>query len=265
MDYPSLYKAGFLNVDFSLVEKIWVYARLVQAFLSAVLVIKTILHFMCGWSPSIYPIIITNGVILIYTSLSLHLHRRRTLLGRFGFWCINGHMDFVGMVGCIVTACACNLSRHLRGALCSRSWGYCSNRGFHIVWMSFLCIAFALSTTMCFWLHFVGGEGRIALPAHDDSSSRQAVQSSSIAALAVAVPGTRSMNPDTVIRGAVDYINTLRGEIRMRGATGTSNSEGASWESSGTGTSVPIPDLSAQLSAITARIEAIERLNNGKE
>ncbi|KAG0634905.1 hypothetical protein HOY80DRAFT_1004750 [Tuber brumale] len=265
MDHPSLYKAGFLSVDFSPREKIWVYARLVQAFLSAVLVIKTILHFMCGWSPSIYPIIITNGVILIYISLSLRLHRKRTLLRQFGFWSINGHMDLAGMVGCIVTACACTLSGHLRGALCKHSWGYCSNRGFHIVWMSFLCISFALSATMCFLLHFVGDEGRIALPAHEDSSSQQAVRSSSIAALAVVVPGTRSMNPDTVIRGAVDYINTLRGEVRMRGVAGASRSQAASGESSGSGTGVPVPGLSAQLSAITARIEAMEKLNGSKE
>ncbi|PWW74166.1 hypothetical protein C7212DRAFT_359316 [Tuber magnatum] len=265
MNYPSLYKAGSLNADFSWMEKIWVYTRLVQMFLSGVLVIKTILHFMCGWSPNVYPIIIANGIILIYISGSLRLHRRRDLTSRFDFWSINGHIDLAGMVGCIIIACASSLSSRLRHGLCDSSWGYCPNRGFHIVWMSFLCVAFALSAILCFYLHFVGSEGRIALPAREDFPSHQPVRSSSIAALAIAVPGTRSMNPDTVIQGAVNYISNLQREARARGATGTSELEGASGESGSIGTTVLVPDLAAKLSAIVARIEAMERSNDSKE
>ncbi|RPB05309.1 hypothetical protein L873DRAFT_1832923 [Choiromyces venosus 120613-1] len=261
--------AGFLHVDFSLREKIWVYTRLAQAFLSGLLVIKTLLHFMCGWSPSIYPIIITNGVILTYVCLSLHLHRKRVLIRQFPFWSVNALMDWAGFVGCIATACACSLSDHLRGGLCGNSWGYCSNRGFHIVWMSFSSIAFGLTTVLCFWISFVAGEGRIALPDDEDSSIYQPVRSSSIAALAVTVPGTRSMNPDTVIQGAVDYINSMQRDTRMHGA-GESKSGWAGEPRNGSTTvavpaAAPTPDLTAQLDAIMARIEAMERNNEGKE
>ncbi|CUS06841.1 unnamed protein product [Tuber aestivum] len=267
MDYPSLslYKAGLLSAGFSKMEKAWVYTRLIQMFLSGLLVIKTLIHFMSGRPTDVYPVIITNGVILIYVILSLWLHRRRKLVSRFDFWSINGHMDVGGMVGYIITTCACNLSAWLRRGLCDYRSAYCPNRGFHIVWMSFSCVAFALSAILCFYLHFCGGEGRIALPANEDPPSYQPVRNSSIAALAIAVPGTRSMNPDTVIQGAVDYIDRLHRDARAREAAGAPEPEGTSGESSSASAAVPVPDLSAQLSAMAARIEAMERSNDSKE
>lgn len=266
MNCLSPYKAPFLSDDLSRRERIWVYVRLVQVFLSGFLVIKTLLHFMCGWSANIYPIIITNGVILIYTCCSLNLHRRRSLIRPYCFWAINGHVDFTVMVGCIITACMCSLDRFLREGLCGNQWHYCPNRGFHIVWMSFLCIAFALSAILGYWLQLVSDEGRIALSGHESSSSRQSVRSSSIAALAAAVRGNQPMNPDAMILEAADYINSLQGETRMyRAAARTSNPEEASGELGSSSSAILVPDLSEQLGAMMARVEAIERSNNVKE